>query len=87
MDTEEKKPMEEEEVSTEALEGEVVEQEEIPLSAVQDWVARHKEREAKRDEIRQRVRGAGSKKNTSVQPSPNRQSRMTHKRWWPSTPE
>lgn len=38
--------MEEEEVSTEALEGEVVEQEEIPLSAVQDWVARHKEREA-----------------------------------------
>ena len=62
MDTEEKKPMEEEEVSTEALEGEVVEQEEIPLSAVQDWVARHKEREAKRDEIRQRVRGAGSKK-------------------------
>ena len=62
MDTEEKKPMEEEEVSTEALEGEVVEQEKIPLSAVQDWVARHKEREAKRDEIRQRVRGAGSKK-------------------------
>ncbi len=62
MDTDEMKTMKEDAVVSEPLEGEVIGQEEIPPSTVKDWVARHQEREAKRDEIRQRVRGAASKK-------------------------
>lgn len=61
MDDEEKKGLEDEATVQEPLEGEIVEQEEISLSTVQDWVARHKQREAARDEIRQRVRGSSSK--------------------------